>query len=123
MVGRQVRACWFNPTDPVLTKHEFRAEAGAGNDQQTNIVIYERARDGRLGLKAYTISFEPRGDGTLVNTSNLKLAYALGQKMTADVGYWLQGGANCDGPAAAAGSSRGSAMPGQQRLSRPETAN
>jgi hypothetical protein len=118
LVGRQVRTCWFNPADPVLTRHEFRAEAGAGNDQQTNIVIYERTREGKLGLKAYTVSFEPRGDGTVVNTSNLKLPYALGQKMTADVGYWIQGGANCDGPAAGAGSARGSSAPPGPQVSR-----
>lgn len=110
MVARQIKACWFNPTDPVLTRHVFRAEAGAGGAQgsETNVVIYDRTPDGRRGLKAYSVAFEKRGKGTVVNTANHRLAYALGQKLTADVGYWIQGGANCDGPAAAASPARGS---------------
>lgn len=110
MVARQIKACWFNPTDPVLTSHVFRAEAGAGSAQaaQTNVVIYDRTPDGKRGLKAYSVAFEQRGKGTVVNTANHRLAYALGQKLTADVGYWIQGGANCDGPAASASPARGS---------------
>lgn len=110
MVARQVRACWFNPQDPVLTRHIFRAEAPAGRGQagQTRIVIYERAPDGRLGLKAFTVNFEPRRKGTVVTTANHRLPSALGQKMSADVGYWVQGGPNCDGPAPAAAPARGS---------------
>lgn len=109
-VARQIRACWFNPTDPVLTRHVFRAEAGAGGPQvpETNVVIYDRTPDGKRGLKAYSVAFEKRGKGTVVNTANHRLPYALGQKLTADVGYWIQGGANCDGPAATASPARGS---------------
>lgn len=110
MVARQMKGCWFNPADPILTKHIFRAEAGAGgaSGSDTKIVVYDRADDGRLGLKAYTVAFEPRSKGTVVTTQNLRLPSALGQKLTADIGYWVQGGATCDGPASASPSPRGS---------------
>lgn len=109
-VARQVRGCWFNPTAPVLTKHVFRAEAGAASAgaKTTNIVIYDQAPDRKLGLKAFSIDFEPVGGGTKINAQNQRLPYALGQKLVSDVGYWAQGGANCDGPAQASGGPRGS---------------
>lgn len=122
LVARQIKACWFNPTSPVLTNHIFRAAAPAGGaaTSQTNVVIYSKTPDGRRGLKTYSIKFEPRNKGTAVETQNHKLPYALAQKLTADVGYWIQGGANCDGPAPVASSpARGSYAPSSQRVSTP----
>jgi hypothetical protein len=104
-IARQVRACWFNPRDPVLTKHVFRAEAGAGGPRSsvTNIEIHERTRDSKRGLKAFTINFVDVRDGTQIITQLPKRPYTLGQKLAADVGYWAQGGPNCDGPDRASG--------------------
>lgn len=99
-IARQARGCWLNARNPALPRHEFRAEAGAGgrSGNETRIVIYEREKDGKLGLKAFTIDFVARRDGTQILARNLKLSYPLGQKFVSDVGYWAQGGANCDGP-------------------------
>ena len=104
-IARQVRACWLNPRDPVLTKHVFRAEAGAGgpSGRETSIEIHEQTRDLKRGLKAFTINFTAVRDGTQIVAQNHKLTYTLGQKLAADVGYWAQGGPNCDGPARASG--------------------
>lgn len=109
-IARQVRACWLNPSDPVLSKHIFRGEAGAGgpSGRVTQIIIHEQARDGKRGLKAFSIDFSPLRDGTRIVSNNHKLPYALGQKLMSDVGYWAQGGPNCDGPAPASGGPRGS---------------
>jgi len=119
MVARQMKGCWFNPADPILTKHIFRAEAGAGgaSGSDTKIVVYDRANDGRLGLKAYTVAFEPRSKGTIVTTQNLRLPSALGQKLTSDIGYWIQGGTTCDGPATADTTPRGSIRGPSSRVS------
>jgi hypothetical protein len=99
MVARQIKACWFDPADPVLTHHVFRADAPAETGATTVIKIYGRTPEGRRGLKEYSIEFAPRRNGTAVTTANHKLPYALAQKLTSDVGYWIQGGANCSGPA------------------------
>jgi len=110
-IARQVRACWLNPRDPMLTKHIFRAEAGAGgrSGRATKIEIHEQTKDLKRGLKAFTIDFAPRRDGTQIIAQNFKLPYTLGQKLVSDVGYWAQGGPNCDGPVQAAGTvARGS---------------
>jgi len=102
-VARQVRACWFNPRNPVLAKHVFRGEAGAGGKSgtETGITIYEQTRERKLGLKAFTIEFRPVRGGTQVMANNQRLPDALGRKLAADVGYWVQGGQNCAGPATA----------------------
>lgn len=105
-IARQVRACWFKPANPVLTRHEFHAEAGAGgrSGNVTKIEIFKRTKDAKRGLRAFTIDFRPLRDGTQILARNHKLPYALGQKLVSDVGYWAQGGPNCDGPARTAGS-------------------
>lgn len=109
-IARQVRGCWFNPSSPVLTKHVFRGEAGAATTgaNATRIIIYDETPDRRRGLKAFSIDFEPVRGGTKINVKNQRLPYALGQKLVADVGYWAQGGPNCDGPVQASGGPRGS---------------
>ena len=110
-IARQVRACWFDPASPVLTKHVFRAEAPAGGPAggSPKIEIHEQTQDRKRGLKAFTIDFQPRRDGTGIAAQNLRLPYTLGQKMVSDVGYWAQGGPTCDGPVQASGSTpRGS---------------
>lgn len=114
-MARQVRTCWLNPRDPVLTKHVFRGEAGAGGPSgaETKIVIHEQTPDLKRGLKAFSINFAPVRGGTRVEAQNHKLPYALGQKLVADVGYWAQGGPNCDGPAPAAGTALRGSISGQ----------
>ena len=104
-IARQVRTCWLNPRDPVLTKHVFRAEAGAGgpSGRETSIEIHEQTRDLKRGLKAFTINFTAVRDGTQIVAQNHKLTYTLGQKLMADVGYWAQGGPKCSGPVQASG--------------------
>lgn len=99
-IARQVRACWLSPQNPVLPKHVFRARAGAGGASGvvTKIEIHRQTRDLKRGLKAFTIDFQPRRNGTQIIARNLKLPYDMGQKLVSDVGYWAQGGANCAGP-------------------------
>lgn len=99
-LARQIKTCWFNPADPVLSKHTFHAAAPV--DAPARIAIHELAADGRRGLKAFTIGFEPRGAGTAISTDNLRLPYALGQRLSADVGRWLRGDGRCEGDAGAA---------------------
>ncbi|MEM8745017.1 MAG: hypothetical protein AAGF14_10315, partial [Pseudomonadota bacterium] len=94
----------------VLTKHVFRGEAGAATTgaNATRIVIYDETPDRKRGLKAFSIDFAPTRGGTRINSENHRLPYALGQKLVSDVGYWAQGGGNCDGPVRPSGGPRGS---------------
>ena len=98
-ISKQIRTCWLNPRDPVLTKHVFRAEAAASTTGGvTKIIISETAGDQKRGLKAFTIDFNQLSDGTRINAQNHRLQYGLSQKLISDVGYWSQGGVSCDGP-------------------------
>lgn len=103
-IARQVRACWFNPRDALLKGYVFHGEAGAGgrSGTATNIEIYTQTPDGKRGLKAFSIDFVDERVSTRVVAENHKLPDALGSKFVADVGYWTQGGTNCNGPAQAA---------------------
>lgn len=105
-ISKQIRGCWLNPRDPVLTKHIFRAEAATGGE--TKIVISEQTNDGKRGLKAFTIDFKPLRDGTKMVAQSQRLPYGLAQKLSSDLGYWAQGGVNCDGPDSSAPDLRGS---------------
>lgn len=105
-ISKQIRGCWLNPRDPVLTKHVFHAEAATGGE--TKIVINEQTPDGKRGLKAFAIDFKPLSDGTQIVAKSHRMPYGLSQKLTSDIGYWAQGGVNCDGPSSAGPELRGS---------------
>jgi hypothetical protein len=105
-IAKRARACWFTPGDPVLTKHEFRADARA-DGSRADITIYDVKPKNKLE-KAYVIKFRSREDGTVIGTDNLTLPYALGQKLTADVGRWAQGNQACEGKPGPASAGRGS---------------
>lgn len=98
-ISKQIRTCWLNPSDPVLTKHVFRAEAATGGE--TKIVISNQTPDKKRGLKAFSIDFKPLSDGTRIIAKNHSLKYGLAQKLNSDIGYWSQGGFSCDGPGGA----------------------
>lgn len=102
-IARQVKTCWLNPADPVLEDHLFHAEVPAGgrNKGAVNIAINERTKKNERGLKAFGIDLEPLANGTKIVARNHRLDYALGQKLTADVGFWAQGGTTCNPPSAA----------------------
>ena len=104
-ISRQMRTCWFNPASPVLNKHVISAEAQAGSSGggATRIAIHERSAGSQPGAKAFTVDFQPIPDGTQIVARNLRLSYVLGQSLASDVGYWAQGGANCNGPLPPAG--------------------
>ena len=105
-IARRARACWLKPGDPVLTKHEFRAEA-RGDGSRADITIYEIKPKAKLE-KVFVVKFRSREDGTVIGTDNISLPYALAQKLTADVGRWAQGNQACEGKPSAGTAGRGS---------------
>lgn len=105
-IARRARACWFKPSNPVLTKHEFRADARA-DGSRADITIYEMKPKNKLE-KAFIVKFRSREGGTVIGTDNVTLPYALGQKLTADIGRWAQGNPACEGKPEPASAGRGS---------------
>lgn len=100
VLARQVRSCWLNPAKPLLRKHVFRGEAGAGgaSGSETSIVIHEQTPDLKRGLMAFSIKLAPMRGGTRVMAQNHKIPEPLGQKFVQDVSFWAQGGSGCGSP-------------------------
>lgn len=93
-IARLVRACWFKPSDPVLSRHIFHADVPADGTGAV-ISIYEADTKRSRGRRAYSITFKRRLKATQIETENRLLAYALAQKLTADVNRWSQGNEAC----------------------------
>lgn len=94
-IAKLVRVCWFKPTDPILSKHVFYAKAPA-DGTTASIIIFEASSQNKRGPKAYEIAFNRRIKATQIDTINRRLAYALAQKLSADVNRWSQGNKTCE---------------------------
>ncbi len=95
-VARRIRSCWFAAAKPVLNGHVFFAETPTdGEAAEAHISISAAARDGRRGLKAFTIDFLAYRDGTAVRTNNLRFPPALAAQLKDDVRRWVAGQITC----------------------------
>jgi hypothetical protein len=92
-VGGRIKTCWFNPLDPMLKEHVFRAEAAPGG--RTQIGIYEIAPGGRLGQKAFQVNFTAAQNQTGVVSQNIRMPSQLAAQMASDVRRFAAGDANC----------------------------
>ncbi|MGI9385979.1 MAG: hypothetical protein ACR2OX_00980 [Methyloligellaceae bacterium] len=113
-VARQVRTCWFAPGNPILKGHVFFAKTPQEKKvAEARITISTIARDGRRGLKAFTIDFVSRRKGTRVRTDNFRLPPALVVQLERDIRRWTDGETGCSniaplrGPALAQRRGRG----------------
>jgi len=57
VMGRRIKSCWFNATDPLLPNHVYRADVSPGGGKVT-ITVHQRADLGRAGLSTYVIDFK-----------------------------------------------------------------
>ncbi len=92
-VGGRIKTCWFNPLDPLLKDHVFRAEAPVGGRAQ--ISVYEIAPGGRLGQKAFAVNFTPDRSQTGVSAQNIRMQPALAAQLAADVRRFAGGDTSC----------------------------
>ena len=95
-IARNVRACWFAPAKPVLKNHVFFAETQQEKPKvEAHITINEIAKNGRRGLKAFTVDFLPSGKETIVRTDNFRFPPALAVQLENDVRRWVAGQTGC----------------------------
>ena len=95
-IARGAKACWFAPGRPLNGTYVFAGEVqppSKGGDAA--IVIYERADDGRRGLKAFNVSMTPSGEGTAVGRSNSRIPEPFATRMLSDVDRWVEGATGC----------------------------
>ncbi|HXG79218.1 MAG TPA: hypothetical protein VNJ31_07780 [Methyloceanibacter sp.] len=94
-LGGRIKTCWFNPTEPLLPDHVYRANVSPdGNKVQ--ITIHEKMKLGRAGLSTYAIDFRQEGSGTVVTTENRKMPPELAAKMQYDIDRWKGGETDCN---------------------------
>jgi hypothetical protein len=95
VMGGRIKRCWFNPTDPLLPNHVYRADVSPGGGK-VKITVHQRAKLGRAGLSAYVIDFKQSGPSTVITTENRKMPPDLAAKMQYDINRWQRGQSNCN---------------------------
>lgn len=95
ILGGRIKSCWFNPTDPMLPDHVYKADVSpSGNKVQ--ITIHQKLNLGRPGLSTYAIDFRQEGPSTVVTTENRKMPAELAAKMQYDIDRWKRGETDCN---------------------------
>lgn len=94
ILGGRIKTCWFNPTDPLLPNHVYRADVST-DGSKVKISIHERRPLGREGFIAYTVDFNQEGAFTVVTTDNRRMPPHLAAKMKFDIDRWKRGESNC----------------------------
>lgn len=93
-LGGRIKTCWFNPSDPLLPDHVYRADVSP-NGNKVQVTVHEARNLGRAGETAYVIDFRPGGSGTVVTSQNVKMTPEQAGKMRYDVERWKRGETNC----------------------------
>lgn len=95
-IARKIRGCWFASEKQVLKGHVFFAETSQEKKKaEAHITISTIAKDGRRGLKAFTVDFLVSGKGTIVRTDNFRFPPALAVQLENDVRRWTAGQSGC----------------------------
>ena len=94
VMGGNIKRCWFNPVDPLLPNHVYRADVNPGGTK-VKITVHRRADLGRAGVTTYIIDFKRAGGSTVIATENRKMPRALAAKMEFDIKRWQRGESNC----------------------------
>ena len=120
VMGRRIKSCWFNATDPLLPNHVYRADVSPGGGKVT-ITVHQRADLGRAGLSTYVIDFKQQGLATVITTENRRMPPELAAKMQYDIDRWQRGASDCNRkmpPVALAPATAPSAKPTKQQPTR-----
>ena len=95
ILGGRIKSCWFNPTDPLLPDHVYKADVSP-NGSKVQITIHQKLNLGRPGISTYAIDFRQEGAATVVTTENRKMPPELAAKMEYDIERWKRGETDCN---------------------------
>ncbi len=99
VLGGKIKTCWFNPTQPLLPQHMYRADVSPDGDN-AKIAVYEMTREKRPGAIAYLIVLQQETGYTSVKTQNRKMPQAASARLRHDVERWTHGDGSCKSEAA-----------------------
>jgi hypothetical protein len=95
VMGRRIKSCWFNATDPLLPNHVYRADVSPGGGK-VQISVHQKIELGRAGVTTYVIDFKQQGRGTAITTENRRMPPQLAAKMQYDIDRWQRGASDCN---------------------------
>lgn len=95
VMGRRIKSCWFNATDPLLPNHVYRADVSPDGGK-VQISVHQKIELGRAGTTTYIIDFRQQGPSTVITTENRRMPPALAAKMQYDIDRWQRGASDCN---------------------------
>lgn len=100
VLGGKIKTCWFNPIQPLLPRHMYRADVSPDGDN-AKIAVYEMTREKRPGAIAYLIVLQQEPGYTSVKTQNRKMPQDASARLRHDVERWTHGDGSCKSGTAA----------------------
>ena len=95
-IARGGNTCWFGPNGTLDRTYIWHAKAEPESKGGiAEILVHERFEKNQRGLKAFSITIAPKGEGAAVAVQNLKMPEAIGKRMSADAYRWARGGVGC----------------------------
>ena len=95
-VARGANTCWFGPRGTLDRTYIWHAKAEPeAMGGAAEILIHERVDKNQRGLKAFSVTIAPKGDGSAVDAKNVKMPEDAGKRMVADAYRWARGGVGC----------------------------
>ena len=95
VMGRRIKTCWFNATDPLLPNHVYRADVSPGGGK-VQISVHQKIELGRAGATTYIIDFKQQGAATAITAVNRTMPPRLAAKMQYDIDRWQHGASDCN---------------------------
>jgi|LNFM01.1.fsa_nt_gb hypothetical protein len=99
-IARGALRCWFGPEGSLKRTHIFNARVDPPSKGGSAEIVVQTREPGQTGttngsLRAFSVSFEPNANGSLIETRNVRFPEDLAAGMSADVARWNSGKDGC----------------------------
>jgi hypothetical protein len=119
VMGRRIKSCWFNATDPLLPNHVYRADVSPGGGK-VQISVHQKIELGRAGATTYIIDFKRQGPATAITTENRRMPPELAAKMQYDINRSQRGASDCNRKMPAVAAAPAAAPPAKPTKQQPK---
>jgi hypothetical protein len=99
-IARGALRCWFGPEGSLKRTHIFNARVDPQSKGGAAEIVVQTREPGQTGttngsLRAFSVSLAPNGNGSLIETRNVRFPEDLAASMSADVARWNSGKDGC----------------------------
>ena len=96
-IAAGLNACWLRPDRPLGRQYILNATVAPPPTHSAELVVHVRSKEGRHGLKAFTINLAAIGStATRVRSLNVKLPEPQARRIAADIARWSSGERACE---------------------------